>query len=269
VNFLTRFFHSVFAADSRLILLCAMFPVAILAVSYTKDSTKEVLHQRFAPPPGYHRQAYPSNSWPFYLSNLPLKPKDSPVCYYDGTTKQNDGIYLAVVALSIGKKDLHQCADAVIRLRAEHLFLQGKYKEIAFRQASGKTLSYLAWLGERRPDKQNLWSYLESVFNTANTTSLNQQLKSKDLAGLAIGDVFITPPPPGAAYGHAIIVVDKCTDEKGHVKFILAQSYMPAQEIQILNNPSDPGSPWYDLDFGQTLDTPEWTFTSSQLKSFE
>lgn len=241
----------------------------IHALDAPSDSGKCLLQQRFDPPLGYQRTSQRSDSWPSFLRNLPLKPVNALVQYYDGGYKPNPNTYLAVVDLPIGKKDLHQCADAIMRLRAEYLFSQGKFPEIQFRQASGKTLAYLAWLGERRPDKNNLWSYLESVFNTANTTSLNQQLKSKPLSSLEIGDVFITPPPPEYAYGHAIIVVDLCINAEGQKKFILAQSYMPAQEIQILDNPAHPGSPWYDLDFGQTLDTPEWAFTSSQLKCFE
>ena len=224
---------------------------------------------RFNTPEGYKRESLDSNSFGAFLQHLPLKKDGSEVKEFDGTVKPNYQTYLAVVDLPIGKKDLHQCADAVMRLRADYLFSQTRFKDISFRQASGKTLSYTTWLGGRTPDKTNLWTYLESVFNTANTTSLNQQLKLKAINTLEIGDVFVTGPPPGYSYGHAIIVVDKCFNKEGNVKFMLAQSYMPAQEIQILDNPANPGCPWYDLDFGQTLDTPEWDFTSSQLKTFE
>lgn len=52
--------------------------------------------------------------------------------------------------------------------------------------------------------------------------------------------------------------------------FLLAQSYMPAQEIQILKSPNDTKiSPWYSLDFGNVLNTPEWTFTPNDLKRFK
>ena len=41
------------------------------------------------------------------------------------------------------------------------------------------------------------------------------------------------------------------------------------QEIHILRNPSDPRlSPWYLLDFGETLVTPEWTFRKTDLRRF-
>jgi hypothetical protein len=231
--------------------------------------TGKTVETRFNTPEGFTRINSEGSSFELHLRNLPLKADGSEVKTFSGEIKPNYQTYLAVVDLPIGKKDLHQCADAIMRLRAEYLFSQSRFKEISFRQASGKTLSYNTWLAGRTPDKTNLWTYLETVFNTANTTSLNQQLTSKPIESLEVGDVFITGPPRGQSYGHAIIVVDKCIDKAGKVKFMLAQSYMPAQEIQILDNPATPGCPWYDLDFGQNLDTPEWDFTPSQLKSFE
>lgn len=81
------------------------------------------------------------------------------------------------------------------------------------------------------------------------------------------GDVFIK----GGSPGHAVIVVDMATDVKtGKKMFMLAQSYMPAQEIQVLKNPNNSLlSPWYSLDFGDNLETPEWDFTSKELKRFQ
>ena len=50
---------------------------------------------------------------------------------------------------------------------------------------------------------------------------------------------------------------------------MLAQSYMPAQETQILINPrySELGV-WYSSDFEKTLITPEWNFRLGDLKRF-
>jgi len=83
---------------------------------------------------------------------------------------------------------------------------------------------------------------------------------------MQIGDVFIQ----GGSPGHCVIVVDMAHDPKtGEKIFILAQSYMPAQDIQILKNPSNAAiSPWYSVDFGDVLKTPEWTFTKGDLKRF-
>jgi hypothetical protein len=222
---------------------------------------------RFNVPSGFTRKEFNSISFENFLQNLPLKKNGSLVHLFDGSIKENYGIYLGVVDLSIGKKELHQCADAVMRLRAEYLFSQKKHDEISFLTASGKKLGYIVWLNGREPNKDNFWNYLEALFNVANTTSLNKQLTSKPIAKLEIGDVFIYPWQ-GRMYGHAIIVVDKCVNPEGKVKFMLAQSFTPAQEIEILDNPNEMGSPWYDLNFGETLDTPQIDFKKDQLKSF-
>ena len=52
---------------------------------------------------------------------------------------------------------------------------------------------------------------------------------------------------------------------------MLAQSYMPAQDIHILQNfENEEISPWYsvkELEFN--FRTPEWTFSINQLKRFD
>ncbi len=85
---------------------------------------------------------------------------------------------------------------------------------------------------------------------------------------MQIGDVFIR----GGSPGHAVIVLDMAMDSKtGKKLFMMAQSYMPAQDIHVLVNPNKPSiSPWYELD-GNAKDilTPEWTFSSNELKRFQ
>ena len=50
---------------------------------------------------------------------------------------------------------------------------------------------------------------------------------------------------------------------------MLAQSYMPAQQTQILINPSDRElGGWYSLKGKDVLITPEWDFPINQLRSF-
>ena len=219
---------------------------------------------RFNVPEGYKRIESAANTWASFLQNLPLKAHGSQVKLYNGTLKSNTSVCLAVVDLPIGNKDLHQCADAIMRLRADYFNAQEKYSEIEFLFVSGKRSNYKTWLGARQPNAKNYWAYLENVFNLASTLSLNKQMIHVEADQLQIGDVFIK----GGSPGHAVIVVDKCTNAKGEVKFMLAQSYMPAQETQILVNPASSESPWYDLNFGEYLNSAEYTFTKDQLKRF-
>ena len=50
---------------------------------------------------------------------------------------------------------------------------------------------------------------------------------------------------------------------------MLAQSYMPAQQTQILINPSDKElGVWYSLKGKDVLITPEWDFSVNSIKNF-
>jgi len=218
---------------------------------------------RFNIPQGFTRVDSEDGSFGSYLQNLPLRPNGTPALHFDGTSKLNTSAYCAVVDLPFNGNSNYQCADAVMRLRAEYLFSQKRYNEIEFLYVSGKKSNYTTYLGGKTPTKENLWSYMCGVFCYANTYSLNKQLTSKSTDDLQIGDVFVI----GGFPGHAVIVVDKCVNKKGEVKFMLAQSYMPAQDIQILVGDNGE-SPWYDLNFGEYLYSAEYTFSKNDLKTF-
>jgi len=270
--------------------LVAILSMLLLALAIHAQETDPrfdplgmTLENRIRPPAGYARDTVAIDSFAAYLRRLPLKPHGAVVKLFDGRVKPNPGVYVAVVDLPIGRRDLHQCADAVIRLRAEYLFARGRYNDIHFRFTSGFLAEYGRWRsGERitvsgndarweqaaRPGDsyQNFWRYLETVFAFAGTASLARELNIVSREDLDIGDVFIQPGHPG----HAVIVVDAAVSrQSGRNVFLLAQSYMPAQEIQVLANPNDVKlSPWYAADFGAMLRTPEWTFKAGDLKRF-
>jgi hypothetical protein len=247
------------------------------------DTNVQTLERRILPPLDFQRMQIDKNTFAEFLRQLPLKPKGSEVKLYNGSNKSNNGVYEAVVDLGIGKKDLHQCADAVMRLRAEYLYQQKRYEDIHFNFTNGFQADYVEWAkGERivindnkvswvqtgKPSNtyQDLWNYLEVIYTYAGTLSLSKELKSVSIENLQAGDVFIQ----GGSPGHAVIVADVAINNKtGKKIFLLAQSYMPAQEIQILKNPNDQSiSPWYSVDFGSILITPEWTFKKTDLKRF-
>ena len=100
---------------------------------------QERLADRIAPPSGYVRETCSDNSFTTYLRNLPLLPKGSKVLLYNGKEKANQAAAFAVVDMEIGNRDLQQCADAVIRLRAEYLWKHKRYADIKFNFTSGFT----------------------------------------------------------------------------------------------------------------------------------
>lgn len=244
---------------------------------------KETISNRFELPIGFQRVKSTANSFENYLQNLHLKPKNSLVKYYNGAIKPNNNVYEAVIDLPIGRKDLHQCADAIMRLRADYFYQKKAYDQIHFNFTNGFRADYTRWKnGERiaikgnktnwvktaqaSDNQQDYWAYLEQVFTYAGTASLAKELHSTSKKEMKIGDIFIK----GGFPGHAVIIVDMAINPKtGQKLMLLAQSYMPAQEIQILKNPNDKSlSPWYSIDYGKELNTPEWTFEANQLKKF-
>ena len=237
------------------------------------------------PPEGYERIAAEAGSFAHWLRYLPLKRKGAPVHLYNGKEKPRQDAHVAVVDIDIGTQNLQQCADAIIRLRAEYLYSRGRYASIHFNFTSGDEASFLKWASGYRPkvngsrvrwvkragegaSYENFRRYLTTVFTYAGSSSLSKELRTRnDIREMRIGDVFIQ----GGFPGHAVIVVDMAENATTKKKaFLLAQSYMPAQDIHVLKNPNDTRlSPWYGLDFGPTLQTPEWTFKGTDLKYFD
>ncbi|WP_027419276.1 DUF4846 domain-containing protein [Crocinitomix catalasitica] len=247
------------------------------------DEVGKTILTRFNVPQGYERIASADNSFGAYLQNLPLKPHGSLVKYYSGEEKSNYGVYEAVVDLEIGKRDLHQCADAIMRLWAEYWWEREIYEPIHFNFTNGFRVDYTEWMKGKRISVKgskaswyqkgsasntynDFWKYMEIVFSYAGTLSLSKELKPVHINDMQIGDIFIQ----GGSPGHAVIVVDMAIDTVNDKKvYMLAQSYMPAQEIQILKNTSGDESPWYVLSDVESFRTPEWTFKSTDLKRFE
>ncbi|MGB9976837.1 DUF4846 domain-containing protein [Thermovenabulum sp.] len=243
----------------------------------------KTIKERIEVPEGFERIKLPEDSFGEYLRNLPLKPHGSKVRYYNGFVKPRD-VHAAVIDMDVGQRDLMQCADSVIRLRAEYLYKRGYYDKIHFNFTNGFRADYKKWREGYRirvegnntswvkqagynGDYATFRKYLDMVFAYAGTLSLSKEMKRVSLEDLSIGDVFLE----GGSPGHCVIVVDMAVNKNtGEKIFLLAQGYMPAQEIHVLKNPgNNDGNPWYSINFKEKLITPDYVFTKDQLYRFE
>ncbi|MFK8164819.1 MAG: DUF4846 domain-containing protein [Lewinella sp.] len=256
-----------------------------LPVSFV-DPAGTTIATRFPTPEGYTRTSYKKDAFGYYLRTQSLKPHGTKVFLYNGAEKGNQAAHAAVLDVDVENRDLQQCADAVMRLRAEYLYKQKRYDDIHFNFVSGFNAEYARWRkGERIRVKGNRvdWTpgggatpgykafrkYLTMVFSYAGTASLVHELTPKDKADIDVGDVLIK----GGSPGHAVIVVDKAVnDSTGEVLVLLAQSYMPAQDIHVLVNPAhSDGTPWYSVtnDFGEHgVRTAEYGFVKGALRGW-
>ncbi|MEI6948703.1 DUF4846 domain-containing protein [Paraflavisolibacter sp. H34] len=223
--------------------------------------------------------SYPSGSWQHFLQHLPAK--EGPVLDYSGNPVSNQQKHVAIVPYDVGTKDLQQCADALIRLRAEYLFSAGRYEEIGFHFTSGHLYRWKDYCKGLRPvirgnsvafsrlaapgrqDHPSLRRYLDIVYTYAGTVSLARELQPT--RELKTGTVIITPGSPG----HCSMIVDEATDGKGKKLFKLVEGFMPAQSIYILKNPATENAPWYALEAGAPVETSSYSFHHYKLGRFE
>lgn len=234
------------------------------------------------PPQGFQR--VDADAYGSYLRNLPLKPYGTPVKLHDGRFKSyQDGAY-SVIDMEIGTQDLQQCADAVMRLRAEYLWHSNQYDKIHFNFTNGMRVDYSKWAQGYRIrvsgnntswykstaedySYQTFRKYMDQIFMYAGTASLSQELVPVSADDLKIGDIFIVGGHPG----HAMVIVDIAEDRFGNKAILVAQSYMPAQDIHIVTNLNNrQTTPWYIINNKtKHISFPEYYFTMDQIKRFK
>ncbi|MEO7768901.1 MAG: DUF4846 domain-containing protein [Ferruginibacter sp.] len=224
--------------------------------SYTEINPYTSIHE-IPLPAGFMRIKASRYSFAEWLQHVKLK-KDKIVYKFDGCPKKNQSAQFAVLDVSVGDKNLQKCADAVMRLRAEYLFAIKKYQDIRFSDNNGKVYQ----LYEPYTSK-NLQHYLQRVFAICGSASLSKQLTAILFKDIEPGDVIVR----GGFPGHAIMVMDVAVNRHGKKIYLVAQSYMPAQDIHVLVNPINKlMSPWYEVNEDELIQTPEYCFNRKELK---
>ena len=245
---------------------------------------KNTIRERFSAPEGYEWSEEKPDSFGYFIENFKLKPYGSQIVKYDGTPISTQHLHEAVFDIDTGNKDLQQCADAAIRMRAEYLYTMKKFDEIRFHFTSGDLLSWNDYKNGMRAfvsgnsvsfrkteavddSYQSFRNYLDLIFNYAGTISLNKETKpvTKN-ADLKTGDILITPGSPG----HIVFISGVCRNKEGKRLFLLSEGFTPAQSIHVLSNPFNPYfTPWYDLDIGtQETKTARYFFKPTNFRSF-
>jgi hypothetical protein len=162
-----------------------------------------------------------------------MKETNAKVLLFDGQPARRQDAAAAIIDIDVGKRDLQQCADAVIRLRAEFLFASPQKAKTSFKFTNGFTCDWKRWSQGQRPtlksqdfvwqaqgkadaSHDNFRRYLDFLFAYAGTLSLSRDLKAvKDPASIRSGDVLVQ----GGSPGHAITVVDTARGADGKSPF--------------------------------------------------
>ncbi|MDR2205915.1 MAG: DUF4846 domain-containing protein [Flavobacteriaceae bacterium] len=248
------------------------------------NKDKNTIKERFLPPENFVWMEEKPDSFGYFIENFPLKSYGSRILKFDGTEIATQNLHEAIFDIDVGNRDLQQCADAVIRLRAEYLFKTKQFGEIKFHFTSGDLATWNDYKNGIRAfvngnnvsfqktqdfddSYQNFRNYLDLVFSYAGTISLNRETFPVSAAeNLKTGDILITPGSPG----HVVFIVGVCKNSEGKKLYLLGEGFTPAQSIHVLANPFRPEiSPWYELDMNaDEIKTARYFFDSANFRRF-
>lgn len=193
-------------------------------------------------PSGFTRVEAPKGSYAHYLRSLPLKERGAKVQLYTGGNARLQILSTAVIDQNI-MSNSEQCADATMRLRAEYLWSQHRYGEIAFRNVNGQRMQYTG--GSSRKAFE---AYMRNVYGLCSTYSLYHETRPRAIKDVQPGDVLVYPARHGYKYGHAVIIVDVARSDNGKVAVMCAEGNTPAREKHVVRNLNPLRNPWFILD---------------------
>jgi hypothetical protein len=220
--------------------------------------------EAFVPPDAAVRVR--ENPFGLWLRDLPVAGPDVPVKTFDGRHVSHDA---RVVELDMVPGDLQQCADSVIRLRAQYLVDQGD--EVMFHATSGDELPWAKYAAGERPfvkSERIAWrsgsskrwdDYLAAVFMWAGTWSLEHH-----------DTVAVDTPEPGDVVvqggfpGHAVILLD-VAERDGETFVLVGEGFMPAQSFHVEIGPVEGWWAWTD----DGLELPHWTLPATALRRWK
>ncbi len=265
-----------------------------LTQSYCEvDTNGMTILTRYNPPLGYTRVV--ADDWGNWLRNLKVKPASHICRFYDGTCRHAEPKG-AVIDMELTNQDIQQCADAAMRLWGEYLWERKEYHAIHFNFVSGFHCDYDHWRcngfkfkitgnkadwvqvmpngnGQQNPyydtdttlkvdnSHEYFRKYMDTVFWYANSASLEKETEQVPFDSIRVGDLLCY----GGFPGHVETIVDMAKNDKGECVIMLAQSFMPAQETEIILNGT--GSPWFKIDKNMDiLDTGYWIFEMNEFR---
>ena len=253
---------------SGIVGIIAVLAVCVCVLFITSNPRNAQTIGELPLPTGYERVDAPKGSYTAWLRSLPLKKRGTKVYLFKNHRKANfQWLSAAVVDMPLLSND-EQCADVCMRMRAEYLYSTGQYAKISFTTLNGEKLTYSGGNNRKAFEK-----YMRNVYGRCNTTSLHRSLKTRRLADLQPGDIFVYPHRNLAGkdrLGHAVIVADMAVNKRtGKKIFLLIEGNTPARDIHVLRNLNPFRNPWHYLsEDASTLQLNVFRFKSTDLKHF-
>jgi Domain of unknown function (4846) len=246
----------------------------------------ESLATRFPAPAGFARVHVKAGSYADWLRHLPMRVAGTVVRDYAGRRLAGaTAAAVAVMDLDVGRRDLQQCMDTLMRLRGEYWWWKKKAGRTRFRYAGGKYFGWAQYARGIRPKRQgrrivyktgyragygrkHFRRYLTFMFMMTGTVHNTREPRVK-FADLAAGSFFVHPPPSPGSLGHAVTILDVAKGATGQIRILIGEGYTPAQDFHVLRAPG--GGAWYKASASSPVQTPQWPvpFKWTQLRRFK
>lgn len=181
------------------------------------------LKEQVPPPAGY--SAVDADGWGAWLRGLPLQPADYPLHVEGGAVHRNQRTHFRVVQMDV--LPLQQCADSILRLRAEYL------------RSIGARFSF-SGLSFDKGSREAFDRFLRRLFAFKGTVHMAGELKNPGDHRARPGDMFVI----GGSPGHVVMVMDVVQNAAGNRQLLIGNGFMPAQEFHIVKTTS--GGHWFD-----------------------
>ncbi len=217
-------------------------------------------------PPPYGAERVEADAFGLWLRQRTLAHADAPVLAYDGSEITKSTPW-RVVQLPMVDGDLQQCADAILRMRAEWQKETGQ--TVSFHATSGDPLPWERYqrgedpydAGDRiawRAGSDQTWDgYLTKVFTWAGSWSLENH-ETRPASEPRSGMILVQ----GGFPGHAVLLMDVAR-RADTFYFLAGQSFMPAQRFHM---DLGPHAGWWELEDEMALGT--WVFSRSDLRDW-
>lgn len=211
-------------------------------------------------PPGYARAELEPGSFGAWLRHLPLAAPGTPVLdWRGGEVRSGQDEYIeAIVAIDVGRGDLQQSPDVILRFHAEWQWSLGR-RNHSYAAATKDPVAYDKWIQGQRilardnhlywiqktdpspPDDYRAFrEYLSTVFLWLESTAVRMQSTPVPANDVQPGDFFLQRSKPN----HLAIVLD-IAHKDGKRLALIGQALSPATNVHVIR----PGrsTPWFSL----------------------
>jgi hypothetical protein len=242
--------------------LIVLFNTSLINLVSAQEHVASRLQDIKIPSVQYKRVNAAAGSFAYWLRNLPLKPKGSPVLDYRGLVykKGSDTTVAAVVDWNIHGKRMEQCIDILVRFYAEFLWENKRKSEMIFPLPGGYYLKWNDWQVGMRPffkgidvtmkkitepdsSRSSFESYLRTVFAESHTQQFYHSYQRITRRNVQIGDFIVKK----GTKSHAIMIVDLALNNSGDLLALIGHGDTPACQFYLLNYKKT--NPWFPLNF--------------------